>query len=275
MFSAPVRGRRHTGPFQFENMWMTDPSCRDVIVHAWKQVSGIEAVGNLLTKVERCSTELQLWNKTVFGHVGSEISKIEATLRHTGDAGTRHEALREWRQKEELLWWQRARVDFLKYGDANTRWFHSRANMRRAKNRIAKLMDVNGELQTDANAVAHIAVDYFCHLFTGATSLAMEEVLECVQPCITNCMNDQLCLPYSRTEVEKALSQMNPHEALGPDGFNALFFQKYWDVIGDDVCAAVLLILEGHASPSRLNHTFLALIPKKPNPTTITEFRPH
>ena len=67
---------------------------------------------------------------------------------------------------------------------------------------------------------------------------------------------------------------MNPYKAPRPDEFNALFFQKHWDIIGYDVCAAVLSVLEGHASPSMMNHTFPALIPKKLSPTLITEFRP-
>lgn len=37
--------------------------------------------------------------------------------------------IREWRRKEELMWWQRFRVDFLKYGDFNLRWFYEKVNM--------------------------------------------------------------------------------------------------------------------------------------------------
>ena len=55
----------------------------------------------------------------------------------------------------------------------------------------------------------------------------------------------KIFLPYSRAEVEKALSQMNPHKASGPDGLNAFFFQKHLDIISDDVCATVLAILDG------------------------------
>ena len=76
------------------------------------------------------------------------------------------------------------------------------SQLRRVQNRIAKLHDSNGDIQTDVDAVAHIAVEYFRQLFSGATSLAMEEVLDCVQPCVTDGINAQLCLSYSRVEVE-------------------------------------------------------------------------
>ena len=36
----------------------------------------------------------------------------------------------------------------------------------------------------------------------------------------------------------------------------------------------VLAILNGHAIPPRLNHTFVALIPKKHKPDSISDFRP-
>jgi len=55
---------------------------------------------------------------------------------------------------------------------------------------------------------------------------------------------------------------------------NPFFFQKYWDVIGDDVSTAVLAILEGHAIPPKLNRTLVALILKKSEPEQITYFRP-
>ncbi|KAJ8429117.1 hypothetical protein Cgig2_016948 [Carnegiea gigantea] len=43
------------------------------------------------------------------------------------------------------MWSQRARSDYLKHGDSNTRWFHARANMHRARNYINHLVDDEAE----------------------------------------------------------------------------------------------------------------------------------
>jgi len=55
---------------------------------------------------------------------------------------------------------------------------------------------------------------------------------------------------------------------------NPFFYQQFWDIIGNDVVAIVLEILNGHAIPPSLNNTYVALIPKKPSPTHISDFRP-
>ena len=44
--------------------------------------------------------------------------------------------------------------------------------------------------------------------------------------------------------------------------------------MGDDISSAVLEILHGHAIRPRLNHTFVVLLPKKPKPSKMSEFRP-
>ncbi|KAJ8438821.1 hypothetical protein Cgig2_023013 [Carnegiea gigantea] len=62
----------------------------------------------------------------------------------------------EWRKKEEVLWWQRAHSDCVKYGDANSRWFHLRANMRRAKNTITGLQDSVGICRTSHASITSI-----------------------------------------------------------------------------------------------------------------------
>lgn len=52
-----------------------------------------------------------------------------------------------------------------------------------------------------------------------------------------------------------------------------LFFQKFWHVIGQDVEASVLNILNLGGDPTMLNHTHIVLIPKVKNPTS-PDFRP-
>jgi len=205
---------------------VTGPPCRGLFAKACGGVSKTDAVDNVLAKVDNCSMELAAWNRNSFGHVGREISKLEDSQKYLTDVMNKHEVLnkiKEWRCKEEIMWWQRARIDFLKYGDSNTRRFRSRANMRWTKNVISKLQDADGVVYTDPDKLEHIVVDYLSQLFTGASTLVVDPGLEGV----FNAMKDYLCAPYTKREVEKALAQMNPHQALGPDKLNTFFFQKH------------------------------------------------
>jgi len=79
--AARARGSR----FQFENMWATDPSINEVIVSAWGASSDADLVHNLQHKIETCSASLSHWNKEHFGHVGTQIRKLEAQLVHVHD----------------------------------------------------------------------------------------------------------------------------------------------------------------------------------------------
>ena len=67
---------------------------------------------------------------------------------------------------------------------------------------------------------------------------------------------------------------MHPTKAPRPDGMPAIFYQKYWDIIGDDVSKTILNILNSNAPMADLNKTNIALIPKIKNPTKMSDFRP-
>src|SRR4051812_36523539 len=102
----------------------------------------------------------------------------------------------------------------------------------------------------------------------------MEDVLSCIPTKVTAEMNSDLDAPYTSKEVKESLFQMFPIKAPCPDGFPAHFFQKHWDVCGEEVSKTVFLILHGEESAECINNTHLTLIPKVRNPTLLTLFRP-
>lgn len=67
---------------------------------------------------------------------------------------------------------------------------------------------------------------------------------------------------------------MGPTKAPGSDGFPALFFQRYWQIVGEDVSNFCLGILNNDHSFDSFNQTDIVLIPKTSNPTRLANFRP-
>jgi predicted XRE-type DNA-binding protein len=55
----------------------------------------------------------------------------------------------------------------------------------------------------------------------------MDELLDVVQPKVSDLMNEDLDKLYTEEEVKSALFQMAPLKALGVDGFTVGFFQRH------------------------------------------------
>jgi hypothetical protein len=64
-----------------------------------------------------------------------------------------------------MMWRQRSRVDWLKEGDMNNKFFHRKANWRRSKNRIERLKDSNGIWMDDPEDIKNLAQDFFTNLY--------------------------------------------------------------------------------------------------------------
>lgn len=84
----------------------------------------------------------------------------------------------------------------------------------------------------------------------------------------------ELIKDFSGEEILTAIKQMHPTKAPGLDGMSAIFFQKCWSIVGNDVTRMVLNVLNNNMSLAKLNKTNITLIPKSKLPTTMTEFRP-
>ena len=131
-------------------------------------------------------------------------------------------------------------------------------------------MDENGNWCDNTESIVAVAVSYFEKLFSTSFPSHILEVTNTIPTRITNDMNQRLIKEFIREEVVTALQQMHPTKAPGPDGMSAIFFQKYWDIVGNDITCMVLNVLNSNMSMVEINRTNIPLVPKTNSPTKLT-----
>nr|GEU79406.1 hypothetical protein [Tanacetum cinerariifolium] len=67
---------------------------------------------------------------------------------------------------------------------------------------------------------------------------------------------------FRKPEIRMAVWSCGENKSPGPDGFTFEFFQKYWSLIGLDLCAAVEHFFVNGSFPMGCDASFIALIPK-------------
>ncbi|KAJ8432669.1 hypothetical protein Cgig2_002056 [Carnegiea gigantea] len=157
--SNPCRARsqRYAKKFNFENMWVLDPSRRETIQNGGQAICKVKLSITFWVKLRGMQRNLLFATKSHFAMW--DTNYIHCTLKE----------IRECRQKEEIMWWQWAMADFRKYGNLNTR-----ASMRRAQNSISKIQDVDGITHLGPEAIEQIVVNYFSLLFSKDDDLRIE-----------------------------------------------------------------------------------------------------
>lgn len=75
-------------------------------------------------------------------------------------------------------------------------------------------------------------------------------------------------------EIETALFQMDGHKAPGPDGMPAIFFQQFWNIVGEDIIRMASSFLTSGHLLKELNKSTIVLIPKGEEQISCKDFRP-
>ena len=135
--------------------------------------------------------------------------------------------INEIQAREEMMWNQRSRNLWLKWGYRNTKFFHATASQRRRKNWIVGLQDLNGVWQEDKEAIEQTILGYFENIYKFDQPGNFESSLSSITTRVSRDMNEDLNAEFKAEEVWNALKQMHPTKAPGPDGMSPIFFKHY------------------------------------------------
>lgn len=171
-------------------------------------------------------------------------------------------------------WKEKSRMQWVPYGDPNTKIFHNYAKIRASTNKLSHLK-VDGNLKVDHDVISEHIVSYFNGLYAGASDCVQNDFISNhVEACVSAVENSSLTAMPDMQEVRDAVFSMNANGAPGPDGFGGIFFTSFWDIVGEDVLKSFQFFFEHGWLVPNANPNHIVLLPKEPGDDVIEKFRP-
>lgn len=74
---------RKQRPWRFEQIWLEDGGCHEVVHTAWSNNFGTSPMTNIAGKINKCQTSLQRWSKQNFGNITRQLVEKKKLLKQT------------------------------------------------------------------------------------------------------------------------------------------------------------------------------------------------
>ncbi|GAU16832.1 hypothetical protein TSUD_367790 [Trifolium subterraneum] len=216
----------------------------------------------LSEKLKILKNNLKTWNKNIFGNVHENVKRQRIKvdeIQRLLDLNGPSDALLD---KEKLA------------QEIETAYFHKLAKIRQATSRITSIRNGDNILNDPNEVKAHI-VNHFTSLFNGPDPVNDNGLVnEVIPSLITDRLNTMLTILPSPKEIKNVVFSLNKDSAPGPDGFRAIFFQTYWNIIKLDVINAVMQFFTSGWIMPNFNSNTPVLIPKTDHADSVNDYRP-
>ncbi|KAL9665939.1 hypothetical protein QQ045_000260 [Rhodiola kirilowii] len=270
-----------------QSFWTGTNQFKDCLNQKWKL--GAWNLFMLQRNLKEFKRDLIFAMKDFRGDMTIRVDQSRVSLQETQKMMQLNPNSEEWSRKEaldlhnlrKLLRYQfmfncqKARLNWAKEGDLNTKYFHALIKGRRSCNVIRCVQTEEGEFLFDKAAIRDSFVNFFEKHFNGSfSSNPVDPHLIRSGPTVSDadCLN--LVKDFSYNEVAEVVKQLPLCKAVGPDGFNAEFFKAAWSVCGADVVSSINNFFRGGPLSEGINSAYLALIPKVKNASLPSDFRP-
>uniref|UniRef100_A0A803NZ18 Reverse transcriptase domain-containing protein n=2 Tax=Cannabis sativa TaxID=3483 RepID=A0A803NZ18_CANSA len=266
-------------PFRFLEVWTSHPDCERVVKGAWNQSESL-----LVRKLARTKWELKKWNQEVFGFCDRKLVSLRHQLGEIQrDIITQENVQREAEVQLEILemegrmdriWRQKSRENWIRFGDANSKFFHSSTIINRRRNFINSVEVSPGVWSNERDVIGGYFNDHFLSLFESSGSTIGVEFEPLFVEKVTEEDNDFMGRLPEVEEIREVVFKLHPLKAPGPDGFPGIFYRKYWHTVGPQLCTMVREFFTSGVLDKKINHAFICLIPKKVQASEFDHFRP-
>jgi hypothetical protein len=119
----------------------------------------------------------------------------------------------------------------VKSRDSNTSFFHKQAQNRRKKNTVISILSNTGQRLDTFEQVKEATSQHFESLYLQPNDEGSNEDIQAMLDNIPNIVsehdNNQLVKEITEEEIVKAVWDMDPDKAPGPDGFSIRFYHSF------------------------------------------------
>lgn len=272
--------------FRFENYWVDMTGFMEVVKIFWDIPVRATNQGIVINgKLKNVRRGLKRWSK--------RLSNLNQLIQNSNEAidmldkieEVRPLFIQEWNFRtiakkhvlkllhfRNIFWKKRCTILCVKFGDDNTKFFHAAATQRFRQNKFSHLTLNDGNIVTShqEKALAFLS----CFQARMGTSNGYQMIInlqDLYHP--SNHLSDLSTMP-SKEEIDKVIRTMPTDKAPGLDGFNGLFMKKCWSIISEDYCKLAHDFFGQKISIQNLNSSFICLVPKKPSPESVDDYRP-
>jgi hypothetical protein len=159
----------------------------------------------------------------------------------------------------------------VKFGNENTKLFHSIATQNFRRNHISHIQLSDGSLAMDHEQKAAI----FWNAYKERRGqYEFEDILFDLSTLIHPVQMQNMDDTFSIEEIDGMVKDLPTDKSLGPDGFNGIFIKKCWSIIKDDFYILFKSFYEGSTDLRCLNGSFITLVPKTSSPSVVNDYRP-
>jgi hypothetical protein len=274
---------------RFENYWLHHSTFKEVVQNAWNiPVNFTDSAKMVNAKFKNLRRSLKLWAKNL-PCVKQNIAKVNDTIEILDILEEYRHLTLEERNLRDLLkyhllkllhnknvyWKQKGKIKWVKLGNENTKFFHTKATINYRHNFIAMLKNEDQMEISDHEGKAAILWKAFEERMGQSEKPPMLFNLpENIEDHSHANLLASLECPFSEKEIKDVIDDLPNDKSPGPNGFNNEFMKCYWPLISKDVCAMIQDFHDEKLSLESINSSYITLIPKTDNPVSANDFRP-